>query len=159
MSFINQNINKMKRIFFAAIAFSMLALAACSKDEKTVTVDSSQPEGTFTAGRTGSFTAQNGTPTMGTAELGTDSKGVPFLRFGSNFTTQLATGTVTVYLSTSASFVANPGAGNPDLRLVGTVGKNGEMYFKLTNAVPSNFTHVILWCGSANIPFGNARLQ
>jgi hypothetical protein len=149
----------MKQFFFAAATFSLLALSACSKDEQTVTIDSSQPDGNFAAARAGSFTAQNGTPTAGTAELGMDSKGTSFLRFAPNFTTQLATGTVTVYLSTSANFVTNPGTGNPDLRLVGTVGKNGEMYYKLNAAVPASFTHVILWCGSANIPFGNARLQ
>jgi hypothetical protein len=148
----------MKKIFFATLLAATTLLFACSKDGDTVTIDSSLPDGAFTATRAGAFTAQNSTPTAGTAELGTDAKGMSFLRFLPNFTTQLATGTVTVYFSTSASFVANPAAGNPDLRLVGIVGKNGEMYFKLNAPIPANFTHVILWCGTASIPFGNARL-
>jgi hypothetical protein len=150
----------MKRVLFAATMMVFTGLVSCSKDNDTVvTVDSSKPDGAFTPSRTGAFTAQNGTPTAGTAELGVDSKGTPFLHFAPNFTTQLATGTVTVYFSTSMNFVANPGAGNPDLKLVGTVSKNGDMYFKLNAAIPANFTHVILWCGTASIPFGNAKLM
>jgi hypothetical protein len=149
----------MKKVLFATAVVAMSFLTACSKDEKTVTVDSSQPDGAFTVARAGALTAQNGTPTTGTVELGTDSKGTPFLRFGPNFTTQLATGTVSIYFSTSMNFVANPGAGNPDLRLVGPVAKNGETFIKLNAAIPANFTHVILWCGTASIPFGNARLN
>jgi hypothetical protein len=33
------------------------------------------------------------------------------------------------------------------------------MYIRLAAAIPANFTHVILWCGTASIPFGNARLN
>lgn len=149
----------MKKILFATVLATATMLMACSKDGDTVAVDSSLPEGSFTAARAGSFMAQNGTPTAGSAALGTDTKGTVFLRLLPDFTTKLTTGTVTIYFSTSATFVSNPGAGNPDLRLVGTVGKNGEMYFKLDAAIPANFTHVIVWCGSANIPFGYARLQ
>ena len=35
----------------------------------------------------------------------------------------------------------------------------GETFIKLGSAIPANFTHVILWCGTASIPFGNARLN
>jgi hypothetical protein len=149
----------MKKVLFATAVVAMSVLAACSKKGDTVTIDSSKPDGAFTAAKTGTLTPQNGTPTMGTVELGTDSKGSPFLRFAPNFTTQLATGTVSIYFSTSMNFVANPGAGNPDLKLVGPVAKNGETFFKLGAAIPTNFTHVILWCGTASIPFGNAKLN
>jgi hypothetical protein len=149
----------MKKVLFAAAVVAMSALGACSKKGDTVTVDSSQPNGAFTAAKSGTFTAQNGTPTAGMVELGTDAQGTPFLHFKSNFTTQLATGTVSIYFSTSMNFVASPGTGNPDLKLVGPVSKNGEAYFKLAAAIPANFTHVILWCGTASIPFGNAKLN
>jgi hypothetical protein len=149
----------MKKILFATGVIAISFLGACSKDAETITVDSSQPDGAFTAAKTGTFTAQNGTPTAGTFELGTDSKGTPFLHFSPNFTTQLATGTVSIYFSTSMNFVASPGTGNPDLKLVGPVTKNGEAYFKLAAAIPANFTHVILWCGTASIPFGNGKLN
>ncbi|MBK8389500.1 MAG: hypothetical protein IPL23_09615 [Saprospiraceae bacterium] len=81
------------------------------------------------------------------------------MKLGSDFTTVLATGTVSVYLSTSATFKADPGKGNPDLKLIGIISKNGEQYFKMTTAPEAKFTHLILWCGSANVPFGYAMLQ
>ena len=142
-------------------AFSMcfiLIFTACSDDETTI-VDSSMPVGMFSATSSGMFVAQNGTGSAGTAELGMDSEGTQFLHFGSNFMTELGTGTVNVYLSTSSMFTPDPMNGNPDLLLVGPVKSNGENYFKLDAAPDSKFTHVILWCGSANIPFGNAELK
>jgi len=146
-----------------SFAFLFLALTfvttSCSKDDETITIDSSIPTGDYTVQRTGSLTAENGTPTTGTVELGQDDDNESFLHFSSNFTTQLATGTVSVYFSTSSVFTADPGNGNPDLMLVGAIQKNGDQYFKLNSSVPSNFTHVILWCNTAGIPFGNAPLQ
>ncbi|NJL75872.1 MAG: DM13 domain-containing protein [Saprospiraceae bacterium] len=151
----------MKNLFsllamFLVISFSTVA---CDEDDEAQVIDSSLPSGNFSVQRTGVFTAQNGTPTAGRAELGTDGSNTTFLRFGTDFTTQLATGTVTVYLSTSQNFVADPGNGNPNLKLIGIVNKNGETFFRLDSAIESKFTHVILWCGSANIPFGFAPLQ
>ena len=141
-----------------ALSFTFIA---CDDDSSTteVIVDSSMPTGTFTAARSGTFTAQNDTPTAGSVSVGTDTDGDSFLMFGSDFTTMLATGTVTVYLSTSSEFMADPANGNPDLKLIGAVSQNGESYIKLNAAVESKFTHVILWCGSANIPFGYAMMQ
>lgn len=134
-------------------------MPSCSDDAQTITIDTSKPDGTFSASESGMFVEQNSTGSAGTVELGLDSKGTQFLRFGSDFTTNLGTGTVTVYLSTSMDYVADPGSGNPDLRLVGIVATNGETFYKLDPAAASKFTHVILWCGSANIPFGYAELQ
>jgi hypothetical protein len=137
---------------------SILSLAACGDDD-VVTIDSAKPDGTFTVAKDGTFVEQNATGSTGTTSLGTDSKGTEFLMFGSNFNTNLATGTVTVYLSTSMTYTADPGNGNPDLLLVGIVNQAGENYFKIDPAAPAKFTHVILWCGSANIPFGYAALN
>lgn len=149
----------MKFLLSLALVISMFTFSSCDDDDTTlVTIDSSMPAN-FVADRMGSFTAENGTPTMGTAELGMDEDNRTFLRLGSNFTTEQATGTVTVYLSTSAVFTASPGTGNPDLILVGGLNTNGAHTFEINRAVPANFTHVILWCATANIPFGNARLQ
>lgn len=142
------------------VLFLSVALVACDDDDdNTVTVDSSLPDGNFTAQRGGSFVEQNATGSKGMAQLGTDSKGIQFLRFGSDFTTTFATGTVTVYLSTSDTFKPNPGAGNPDLQLIGPVRKAGENFLKVEPLAAAKFTHVILWCGSANIPFGFAELK
>lgn len=154
------------KINFFTIALLLLSLSftavSCDKEEDvdpiTVTIDSSQPQGDFTVTRMGTFTAQNDAPTAGTAEFGTDAEGTNFLRFGSDFTTQLATGTVSVYLSTSDTFTADPGNGNPDLKLVGSISANGAQAFKLNAAPAATFTHVILWCNTASVPFGNAAL-
>ncbi|TXF87663.1 DM13 domain-containing protein [Neolewinella aurantiaca] len=139
--------------FLAVFTFS-----SCDDDETIVTIDSSQPNN-FVAARSGSLTAQNGTPTAGTVELGEDDDARTFLRLGNDFTTEQGTGTVTVYLSTSDTFTPSPGTGNPDLILVGGLNSNGEQFFQIDRDVPASFTHVILWCASANIPFGNARIQ
>ena len=82
-----------------------------------------------------------------------------WVKLGSDFKTELGTGTATLYLSTSATYKASPGTGNPDLKLVGIVSKNGEQYFKLGAAPDAKFSYVIVWCGSASIPFGNAMLK
>ena len=148
------------------LIFCTLGFISCDKDDdsadpvtQTVTVDSSKPVGTFDVMRTGMFVEQNSTGSSGTAELGMDDNNISFLKFGSDFTTELGTGTVTVYFSTSMDFNPDPMNGNPDLRVVGAVSDNGEMYFKLSDSVDPKWTHVILWCGSANIPFGYAQLQ
>ena len=148
----------MKKLLLAIVVI-VVGMTSCSKDAVTNTIDSSKPDGTFTPAKSGTFVAQNGTPSAGMAQLGTDSKGTQFLKFGSDFKTEFGTGTVSVYLSTSMTFTASPGTGNPDLKLVGPVSKAGENYFKLDPAAAAKFTYVILWCGTANIPFGNAKLQ
>lgn len=145
----------------AVVAFMALILSvftACQEPDPII-IDTSMPQGTFVSQRSGSIVEQNGTGSKGTAELGTDGENVQFLHFGSDFETNIATGTVTVYLSTSKDYVADPGNGNPDLLLVGGIKSNGESYFKIAPAAASKFTHVILWCGSASIPFGYAELK
>jgi hypothetical protein len=148
----------MKKGFFFSMLFAVAAFASCTKTNE-VTVDSAAPVGTFTATKSGALTAQNSTPTKGTASIGTDTKGTPFVKLGSDFTTELGTGTATLYLSTSATYKASPSTGNPDLKLVGVISKNGEQNFKLTAAPDAKFSYIIVWCGSAAIPFGNALLK
>ncbi len=151
----------MKHNVFFSILLSLAALStftACEK-EKEVIVDPTQPQGTFSVAKSGTFTEQNGTGSKGAAQIGTDEDGVQFLKFGTDFATNFATGTVTVYLSTSMTFTPDPANGNPLLRLIGPVSKAGENYFRLSPAADAKFTHVILWCGSANVPFGFAKLQ
>jgi hypothetical protein len=152
----------MKLIFSSALilAIGLVTFTSCKKDDPvTITVDSSQPQGTFAASKTGTIVAQSGTPSKGTITYGVDSKNVAFVKFGSDFVTELGTGTVSVYMSTSETFKADPAKGNPDLKLVGPITKNGENYIKIEPALNSKFTHLILWCGTAGVPFGNAKLQ
>lgn len=149
-----------KNFLLVALAAHAFPFQACDDDDDNTTViDSSQPQGQFTATKNGTFVEQNATGSKGQVQLGTDGEGVQFLRFGSDFNTSFATGTVTVYLSTSQNFVPDPAAGNPDLRLLGPVTQAGENYFKLSPEAEAKFTHVILWCASANVPFGYAPLQ
>lgn len=143
-------------ILFLFIGF--LSITSCDDDETTITIDSSVPQG-FTVIRDGGFVAQNNTPTVGSAELGTDGSGSQWLRLSDDFVTEQGTGTVTVFLSTSATYTPNPGAGNPDLILAGGLTTNGEHFYRLTRTADASFTHVILWCASANIPFGVADIR
>jgi len=149
----------MKNLLFLFLAVGVFTITSCSKDPVEIVVDSSQPQGTLTVSKTGAIVEQSDTKSKGTITLVKDSKGTEFLKFSSDFMTVLATGTVSVYLSTSDVFKASPGTGNPDLRLVGPIAKNGELFFKMDPTVPSKFTHVILWCGTASVPFGNAHLK
>jgi hypothetical protein len=151
----------MKKIIYACLfACCTLGFISCGDDDTLVeTIDTALPQGAFTSQKAGTFIAQNGTNSKGMVALGSDIKSNTFLKLGSDFTTVLATGTVTVYMSTSDMFKADPMKGNPDLKLVGIIAKNGEQFLKLPNAADSKFNHVILWCGSANIPFGYAKLQ
>jgi hypothetical protein len=152
----------MKKIILSVFAMAIVSITAfsCSDDEtKTVTVDSSLPDGNFSVSKMGTLIAQNGTPTKGKIEIGTDSKGATFVHLGTDFTTELGTGTATVYLSKTATFTASPSTGNPDLKLVGVVNRNGEFYFKLNSVAPTGLNYIIIWCASANVPFGNGELK
>ena len=145
--------------FFGIVFLALALVMGCSKETETVTIDSSLPDGTLSIEKSGSFTAQSGTPTTGTAEIGIDEKNSYFLHFKNDFTTEQGSGTVAVYFSTSMDFKADPGNGNPDLLLIGVVKSNGEHYYKFDSMLPGKFTHVILWCNTASIPFGYAALQ
>ena len=148
-----------KSLLFAFLTLASLTIFTSCEKEVEVIVDPTIPQGVFTVAKSGTFVEQNATGSKGAAQLGTDEKGVQFIKFGSDFSTSFATGTVTVYLSTTMNFSPDPGNGNPLLRLIGPVSKAGENYFRLTPSADAKFTHVILWCGSANVPFGYAKLQ
>jgi Electron transfer DM13 len=144
--------------FLPIVLIGLFTLTSCEKEVEVI-VDSAAPNGTFTAAKSGTFVEQNATGSKGAVKLGTDSKSVQFLQLGSDFSTNFGTGTVTVYLSTSKDFKADPMKGNPDLRLLGGVTKGGMANFKLDPKADAKFTHVILWCASANVPFGFAELK
>lgn len=153
----------MKRIIITMLALVAISITtvSCSKETETVevAVDTAIPVGAFTVSKMGTLTAENGTPTKGKIEIGTDSQNTTFVHLGSDFTTEQGTGTATVYLSKTATFTASPGTGNPDLKLIGIITKNGEAYYKVNGTIPAGLNYVIIWCGSANIPFGNGLLN
>ncbi|MDF4221560.1 hypothetical protein PXC01_08190 [Maribacter sp. M208] len=141
---------------------------SCSDDDgevvtvtetETVEVDSSLPVGDLMVNLSGNLVAESGTPTQGLVEVGVDADDTNFVRFADDFTTELGTGTVGIFLSTSEVFTADPANGNPDLMLIGNVADNGEMFIKLDAAPDAKYTHIILWCATANIPFGNVALN
>ncbi len=147
---------KILLLFYVAF----LGLVSCSEDNDPITIDPTKPTGALSVLRSGSFVDQNGAGSAGNAALGTDSQGKEFLQFNSAFKTALATGTVTVFLSTSATFMADPANGNPNLLALGPVRTAGENFFLIpSGASTAKYTHVILWCGSVGIPFGNAQLK
>ncbi|WP_400072509.1 hypothetical protein [Zobellia russellii] len=164
---------KNRKFSLALVAFAMTAfVVSCSDDDvetvtvtetvtetETVEVDSSMPIGDLTVTRSGNLTAESGTPTQGLVELGADTESTNFVHFDDDFMTELGTGTVGIFFSTSETFTADPANGNPDLMLIGNVQGNGEMYIKLDAAPEDKYTHIILWCATANIPFGNVQLQ
>ncbi|MBC74282.1 MAG: hypothetical protein CMH47_18845 [Muricauda sp.] len=157
----------MKRKFFklaSIISVFAFVLVGCSDDDgetivETITIDTSLPVGALEVDRQGDLVAESGTPTQGTVQIATDSEGTNFVRFSDDFTTELGTGTVGIFLSTSSVYTPDPANGNPNLMLIGNVTGNGEMFIKLDAAPEAKYTHIILWCATANIPFGNAELQ
>ncbi|QSE98273.1 DM13 domain-containing protein [Fulvivirga lutea] len=149
----------MKKLAVLFLTISVVFLSCSDDDGETVTIDSSQPTGNLSVQQSGSFVAEGGTNSSGTVDIGIDTQGTQFLRLGSNFETAVGTGTVAVYLSTSAVYTPDPMNGNPNLRLVGSVNENGQAFFKLDPVAEAKFTHVILWCTSVGVQFGNAELN
>lgn len=151
----------MRLLFIALIA--SIAFTSCKKETETitetVTVDGSQPVGTFSIMKSGTLVEQNSTGTTGTVQLGTDAEGTQFLKLTGGFNSNFGTGTLIAYLSTSSTYMADPANGNPDLKLVGQVPAGGDRYLKIAPAAGAQFDNVILWCASAGIPFGYATLN
>lgn len=172
INILNITIMKNRKFTLVLVACAMTTfLVSCSNDDdteiqtvtvtetETIDVDSSLPVGELTVVSSGNLVAESGTPTMGLIELGTDSNSANFVRFADDFTTELGTGTVGIFLSTSEIFTPDPANGNPDLMLIGNVSNNGEMFIKLSDVPDAKYTHIILWCATANIPFGNVGLN
>jgi hypothetical protein len=142
--------------------FLMLALAfilfSCEENMEGPATpdDNSAVSGPVEVLKTGSLTAQCSTNTVGMVSVVKDQKGKYFVRLSESFTTKFSTGTVTVYLSTGQTLNLNS-AGS--FQLVSIVGKAGEQFFTLPGLPDPKFTHSIIWCGAAAIPFGFAPLN
>lgn len=106
--------------------------------------------------KSGTLSNQSGAGTRGTAQLVKDQSGKYFISLSENFTTKFSTGTVTVYLSTSATLRLNESG---SFQLLGLANRPGAHFYELEGNLDIKFTHVIIWCGAAAIPFGNARLE
>lgn len=104
----------------------------------------------------GPLSAQSSTNTRGMFQIVEDEDGKFFVRLTDDFTTKFSTGTVTVYLSTSESLDLDQSG---SFQLVSIVGQAGEHFFALPSVPDAKFTHGIIWCGAAAIPFGFAPLN
>ena len=144
-------------LFLALLAVAVFTSCSDSgeMDPKDKTPDNEAPT-SFEVQKGGTLTAQSSTNTRGMFQIVKDDTGAYFVRLTSDFTTKFSTGTVTVYLSDSDRLNLSQSG---SFQLVSVVGKAGEHFFPLASAPDSKFTHGIIWCGAAAIPFGFTLLQ
>ena len=155
-------------IYSALLILLFFSLGACSSSEDTQpkvpdgtlgtpgNPATAKPVGMVEVLRTGTFSSQSGSNTKGMIDLITDDGGSFFIKLGKDFNSSFHTGTVTIYLSTSSSLKLSEAS---SYQLVAVVNEGGEHYFKLPNFPDAKFSHGILWCGAAAIPFGFAALN
>lgn len=118
--------------------------------------DDVQVIGPFEVIKSGTLSNQSGAGTRGAVHLVKDQGGKYFISLSDNFTTKFSTGTVTVYLSTSLSLRLNESG---SFLLLGLANRPGAHFYELEGNLEDKFTHGIIWCGAAGIPFGNALLE
>ena len=58
-----------KLTYFSVIFLLFALLSSCKEDPAEIIIDSSLPQGAFTASQTGTFVAESGAPTAGTATV------------------------------------------------------------------------------------------
>lgn len=159
----NLLINARRISFIFLLATAATACNDDSNDAQPQTTDG--PSGTTTMLRTGTLTAENGTPTAGTVSLVRDANNAEWISMADNFRSEFGTGTVAVYLAKTAANVKSQrtnangspnGAGN--VLATGFVTMNGKQYLKLP-ASSSPFPYVIFYCETVEINFGNAQLK
>ncbi len=134
-------------------------LASCSNSddlEPTTSLPESELPVNFEVIKGGALTAQSSTNTRGMVQIVKDEAGDYFVRLSEDFMTKFSTGTVTVYLSNSAGLNLNQAS---SFQLVSVVDDPGEHFFPLSGAPDDSFTHGIIWCGAAAIPFGFTLLD
>lgn len=151
------------------VLFALLltaAATACKNDSNDAQPQSTDgPSGATTTLRTGTLTAENGTPTAGTVSVVRDASNAEWLSLADNFKSDFGTGTVAVYFAKTAANIKSQrtktdgspnGAGN--VLATGFVTKNGRQYLKLP-ASSSPFPYVVFYCETVEINFGNAQLK
>lgn len=145
------------KIKFLIISLAFFALSCDSASETPAAPDDNTAvSGPVVVLKTGTLTAQSSTNTKGMVSLVRDKDGKHFIQLSDSFTTKFSTGTVTVYLATSQTLSLST-AGS--FQLVSIVGKPGEQFFNLPGLPDAKFTHAIIWCGAAAIPFGFSPLN
>lgn len=147
-----------KYLNLASFVIALFVLVGCDKSEGNPIApdDNTMVMGQLDVIKSGNLTAQSSTNTKGTVSIVKDKEGKYFIGLSENFTTKFSTGTVTVYLASSQTLNLNSSG---SFQLVSIVGKPGEQFFNLPGLPDPKFTHAIIWCGAAGIPFGFAPLN
>jgi hypothetical protein len=151
-----KNLIKLSLSIYTVILFASCDSGSMKDAAKMKPVDEVAVTGPVTVLKTGTLTAQSSTNTKGMVQVVTNAEGKYFVRLTEDFNTKFSTGTVTVYLSTSDRLQLSSSG---SFQLVSIVGKAGEHFFPLAQSPDSKFTHGIIWCGAAAIPFGFAPLN
>lgn len=146
----------MKNLSLILLMISFFLLSCDNMSDEIPMEDQVMVTGPLQVLKSGTLSNQSGAGTRGTAQLVKDQAGKYFISLSENFTTKFSTGTVTVYLSTSASLRLNESG---SFQLLGLANMPGAHFYELQGNLDNKFTHVIIWCGAAAIPFGNALLE
>ena len=143
------------------LSLAPLGFSACSNDDDPdpQTVSTPDPVGNLASLKTGTIAPQNGTPTTGTLALVRDNQNQEYVQLNMDFMSDFHTGTVTVYLAKAATNIgAQRTAAASNVKAVGFVNKNGKQFLRLDGS-SANFSHVVIYCETAEINFGAAPLQ
>lgn len=147
----------MKNLSMILVLMTALLLS-CENMSDEIPMDDDMVEvtGPLEVLKSGTLSNQSGAGTRGTVQLVRDQAGKFYISLSDNFTTKFSTGTVTVYLSTSSSLRLNESG---SFQLLGLANRPGAHFYELQGNKDDKFTHGIIWCGAAAIPFGNALLE
>lgn len=146
---------KLMKIY--AMLLSIFLITACENSSDELPMDTDvEVAGTLEVLKSGTLSNQSGAGTRGTMRLVKDGTNKHYIELSDNFTTKFSTGTVTVYLSTSSALRLNESG---SFLLLGLANKPGSHFFELVGNPDPKFTHGIIWCGAAAIPFGNAKMD
>lgn len=146
----------MKNLSLILLMMSIILLSCDNMPDEIPMDDQAMVTGPLEVLRSGTLSNQSGAGTRGSVQLVKDQAGKYFISLSDNFTTKFSTGTVTVYLSTSPSLRLNE---NGSFQLLGSANRPGAHFYELQGNIDEKFTHAIIWCGAAAIPFGNALLE
>jgi hypothetical protein len=154
----------MKKCILPIVVAAVLVIGGCKKDDPAPaqTIINNGPVPPTTTLRTGTLVAENATPTAGMVSIVRDANNEEWISFASNFTSTFATGTVAVYLAKSNARIGSqrtlPPPPVPNILSVGFVSMNGAQAIKIPGS-STGFSHVVLYCETAEINFGNAPMN
>lgn len=112
--------------------------------------------GETTTLRTGMIMHQDGPATSGDVAIFKDAAGNEFIQLKDNFTSDFASGTVTVYLAKKSTNINDQP--DSDKVRIGLVNHNGMQVLAVPGA-SAGYKYVVLYCSTVQINFGAAELQ